>query len=231
MIAPRHTIVLGDDHHLMVEALRTALKARHQVVAVAHTASGIIAAVREHRPDLLLLDISLPERNGLDLIPEVRTLSPATRIIMVTMHLDRLLAESSLASGARGFVPKDAGLEELERAIHVVMRGATYVSPRIPATTNRMTLVAAHAALSLLTPRQHEIVKLIAEGHTSLEIAKLLGLSERTVSFHRSNIREKLGVDSTLELMRYAVLLKLDGVAPGAADPAALSRPGRTRGD
>jgi len=228
MIAQRYRIVIGDDHHMMVEALRTALKTKQQVVAVAYTASEILAAVREHQPDVLLLDLSLPERNGLDLIPDVRAAAPQTRIIVVTMHLDRVLAESSLASGASGFVPKDAGLDELERAINVVMRGATFISPRVPASTNRVTLLAAHAALALLTPRQHEIVKMIAEGHTSQEIAKLLGLSERTVSFHRTNIREKLGVDSTLDLMRYAVLLQLDGPLDGETDPTGLNRRSRT---
>jgi DNA-binding NarL/FixJ family response regulator len=225
VIEPRITIVLGDDHHLMVEALRTSLNAKHQVVAVAHTASKILAAVSEHRPDLLLLDLSLPERNGLDIIPDVRSLAPATRILVVTMHLDRLLADTSLAAGASGFLPKDAGLEELEQAIQVVMAGATFISPRIPPSTKRMALLAAHAALAQLTPRQHEIIKLIAAGLTSQEIASRLGLSERTVSFHRSNIREKLGVDSTLGLMRYAVLLQLERIDAGPSESRTPNRP------
>lgn len=230
----RLTIVLGDDHHLVVEALRSALKGKHQIVAVAHTASTILEAVRAHQPDLLLLDLSLPEKNGLEIIPEVRRAAPLTRIIIVTMHLDRVLADQSLAAGAMGFVPKDAGLEELDKAIHAVMRGVTFISPQVPAISNRVTLMAAHAALALLTPRQHEIVKLIAEGRTSAEIAKRLSLSEHTVAFHRRNIREKLGVDTTMGLMRYAVLLRLDGPegVPGSDnDPTGLNRPGRTPED
>ena len=224
----RLRIVLGDDHHLVAEALRSALKAKHTVVAVAHTADEIIAAVREHQPDLLLLDLSLPERNGLEIIPDVRRAAPLTRIIVVTMHLDRVLSDSCLAAGAMAFVPKDAGLEELERAIHVVMRGATFVSTRVPATTNRVTLLAAHAALALLTPRQHEIVRLIAEGRTSPEISRKLSISESTVAYHRGNIRAKLGVDSVMGLMRYAVLLQLDGPEGAAGDPTGLNRPART---
>jgi two-component system nitrate/nitrite response regulator NarL len=226
-MAIRHRIILGDDHHLMVEALRTALKSKHDIVAVAHTATEIVAAVAEHKPDLLLLDLSLPERNGLDIIPDIKRLSPDTRIIVVTMHLDRVLADSALTAGAAGFVPKDAGLEELQRAIHVVMRGATFVSPRVPATSTRMSLMAAHAALAQLTPRQHAIVRMIAEGQTSQEIAQALQISESTVAFHRSNIRAKLGVDSTMDLMRYAVLLQLDGPEAALADPTGLSRRGR----
>ena len=208
----RTTIVLGDDHHLMVEALRSALNMNHHVVAVAYTATEIVAAVRDHRPDILLLDLSLPERNGLELITELRALSPGTHIIVVTMHLDRLLADRALALGASGFLPKDAGLEELEQTIRVVMRGETVISPRVPTSTNRVALMAAHAALAQLTPRQHEVITWIAKGLTSQEIATRLGLSERTIAFHRANIREKLGVDSTLELLRYAVLLQLDQV-------------------
>lgn len=219
MTDPHYTIVLGDDHHLMVEALQTALNKTHRVVAVAYTAAEILTAVRAHQPDVLLLDLSLPERNGLELIPEVRTLSPGTRIIIVTMHLDRLLADRALAEGASGFLPKDAGLEELEHTIDVVMSGATAISPRVPASTNRVTLMAAHAALAQLTPRQHEIIKLIAEGRTSQDIAAGLGLSERTIAFHRANIRAKLGVDSTLGLMRYTLLLQLDRVDASDAPP------------
>lgn len=210
MNAPRTRIVLGDDHQLMVQAMRSALAAKHDIVAVAHTAGTILEAVRAHQPDVLLLDLSLPERNGLEVIPDVRDLSPGTRIIVVTMHLDRVLAESCLTAGAVGFVPKDAGLDELDRAITTVMEGREFVSSRVPPSSNRVAIRAAHAALSQLTPRQHEIVKLIAEGLTSVEIGKRLGLSERTVAFHRTNIRTKLGVDSERGLIRYAILVQLD---------------------
>jgi len=226
MTAPRLRLVLGDDHHLMVEALRAALARKHQVVAVAHTADRIVEAVAAHRPDLLLLDLSLPERNGLEVIPEVLAVSPVTRIIIVTMHLDRVLAETSIQAGACGFVPKDAGLAELNRAIEAAMRGEVFMSTRVPNSTNRVSMRAAHAALAQLTPRQHEIIRLIADGVTSPEIAKRLGLSESTISFHRTNIRARLGVDSERGLMRYALMLRLNeagGIAP-------LTQRGRPRG-
>jgi DNA-binding NarL/FixJ family response regulator len=231
MTADKLRIVLGDDHHLVVEALRSTLKRRYEIVAVAHNAADILQAVEEHQPDLLLLDLSLPERNGLEIIPDVRRIAPNTRTIVVTMHLDRVLAESSLTAGAMGFVPKDAGLKELEKAIHSVMRGANFISPSVPMKTSRVSLLAAHAALALLTPRQHEIVKLIAEGRTSPEIATQLSLSESTVAFHRGNIREKLGVDSVMGLMRYAVLLQLDNTDAGSGDPTGLTRPERKLSD
>lgn len=211
MTASRPRLVLGDDHHLMVEALRTALAVKYDVLAVAYTADEILAAVEAHRPDLLLLDLSLPGRNGLELIPELIERSPATRIIVVTMHLDRVIAESSLRKGAQGFVPKDAGLEELDRAIQSVLCGESYISTRVPSSSNRVAMDATHAALAALTPRQHEIIRFVADGLTSTEIAKRLGLSERTVAFHRTNIRTKLGIDSDGGLLRYALMLGLHG--------------------
>ena len=224
MTPSRLRLVIGDDHHLLAEALRAALSKKHEVCAVAYTAATILTTVTTHRPDVLLLDLSLPERNGLELLSDLRAAAPATRIIIVTMHVDRVLAETTLNAGAMGFVPKDAGLAELDRAIAAVMDGETFISTRVPNSTNRVSLRAAHAALALLTPRQQEIVRMIADGLTSVEIAKQLGLSISTVAFHRTNIRSKLGVDSASDLLRYALLTQVD------YHPVALSRRGRTRG-
>lgn len=224
MTPPRLRLVIGDDHHLLAEALRAALAKKHEVCAVAYTAESILAAVTTHQPDVLLLDLSLPERNGLELLPDLRVAAPSTRIIIVTMHVDRVLAETTLNAGAMAFVPKDAGLAELDRAIASVMEGETFISTRVPNSTNRVSLRAAHAALALLTPRQQEIVRLIADGLTSVEIAKQLGLSISTLAFHRKNIRSKLGVDSARGLMRYALITQVD------YEPDARSRRGRTRG-
>jgi two-component system nitrate/nitrite response regulator NarL len=198
---------------------------------VAHNAADIVTAVAQHQPDLLLLDLSLPEKSGLDILPDVRRAAPSMRVIVVTMHLDRVLADAALAAGASGFVPKDAGLEELERAINVVMRGASFISTRVPASSDKVSALGAQTALAQLTPRQHEIVRLIAEGIPSQEIAERLGISERTITYHRSNIREKLGVDSTAGLMRYAVLLRLDGEDGSSTAPNAVNRRERTPED
>jgi DNA-binding NarL/FixJ family response regulator len=102
-------------------------------------------------------------------------------------------------------------LEELDRAIQTVWRGESYISTRVPPSTNRVAMDATHAALAALTPRQHEIIRMVADGLTSTEIAKRLGLSERTVAFHRTNIRAKLGIESDGGLLRYALLLRLNG--------------------
>ena len=205
----RARLIIADDHHLVVEALRSALSTRYDIVAVAYDATEVLAAVATTPADCLLLDLSLPGQNGLELLPHVQRISPALPVIVVTMHLDRAVAETAMQAGARGFVPKDSGLEELEEAITTVLAGGLHLSPRLPPTTNRMALRAAHAGLAQLTPRQHEIVRLIAEGRTSPEIARWLGLSTRTVAFHRSNIRTKLGIDSERGLLRFALLTRM----------------------
>ncbi|MDH5235081.1 MAG: response regulator transcription factor [Gemmatimonadota bacterium] len=205
----RPRLIIADDHHLMVEALRTALSADYDVVAVAYDADEVLEKVASIDADCLLLDLSLPGQNGLELLPHVQRLAPELPVIVVTMHLDRAVADTAMQGGARGFVPKDSGLEELEEAIATVLAGGLHVSPRLPPNSNRTALRAAHAGLAQLTPRQHEIVRLIAEGRTSPEIAKWLGLSQRTIAFHRTNIREKLGIDSERGLLRFALLTRM----------------------
>ena len=205
----RPRLIICDDHHLMVEALRSALSTAYDVVAVAYDANEVLAAVANTPADCLLLDLSLPGQNGLELLPRMQRIAPDLPVIVVTMHLDRAVAETAMQAGARGFVPKDSGLEELEVAIATVLDGGIHLSPRLPPSTNRMALRAAHAGLAQLTPRQHEIVRLIAEGRTSPEIAKWLGLSQRTVAFHRTNIRTKLGIDSERGLLRFALLTRM----------------------
>lgn len=220
MTRPR--LIIADDHHLMVEALRSALGANYEIAAVAYDANEVLSTVARTRADCLLLDLSLPGQNGLELLPVIEKIAPDLPVIVVTMHLDRAVAETAMQAGARGFVPKDSGLEELEAAITTVLEGGVHISPRLPAVTNRIALRAAHAGLAQLTPRQHEIVRLIAEGRTSPEIAKWLGLSQRTVAFHRTNIRTKLGIDSERGLLRFALLTRMsdDGAADGETDAA-----------
>lgn len=206
-IRPR--LIIADDHHLMVEALRSALSEDYEIVAVAYDAGEVLDRVATIAADCLLLDLSLPGQNGLELLPHIQRIAPALPVIVVTMHLDRAVADTAMQGGARGFVPKDSGLEELEDAITTVLGGGVHFSPRLPQTSNRTALRAAHAGLAQLTPRQHEIVRLIAEGRTSPEIAKWLGLSQRTVAFHRTNIRTKLGIDSERGLLRFALLTRM----------------------
>ncbi len=219
----RPRLILADDHHLLVESLRSTLSKRFTVAAVAYDGDALLGLLPTTEAECLLLDLSLPGRNGLELIPAVRRLRPALKILIVTMHLDRSLADAAMQTGANGFVPKDSGLEELETAITAVLAGQRYLSPRLPPHTQSVGLAASHPAFSKLTPRQQEIVQLIGDGKTTADIASILGLSQRTVGFHRTNIRKTLGIDSELGLARQAVLFRMGqgaGSGDGSASPA-----------
>jgi DNA-binding NarL/FixJ family response regulator len=151
----------------------------------------------------------MPERNGIELIPDIRAMRPALRILIVTMHLDRVLADTVMHAGANGFIPKDSGLEELEEAIDAVLAGKRYVSPRVPAITWSAGLGADNPVLATLTPRQRDILGMIADGKSSAEMAAALGVSQPTITFHRANLRRKLGVDTEWGLVRFAILMQV----------------------
>ncbi len=170
------------------------------VVGIVRDGGEVPAAVSRLRPDVLLLDLSLPNRSGMDLIPELRTLAPAMHILVVTMHLDALLADAAIRLGAHGFIPKDSGIEELRTAIAAVQGGGTYLSSRVS---------VVRPGLAHLTPRQQVILRLIGEGTSTETIARTLGVSVHTVHFHRRNIHHALALETELDLVRYAVLANL----------------------
>lgn len=202
-------LILADDHHLLVEGLRHLLAARFDVVAVAYDGESLLTTLRRTTADVLLLDLALPGRSGLDLLPDVKALRPEMKVLVVTMHVDRVLADAALTAGADGFVPKDAGIEELEVAINEVLAGRRFVSRLVPKLTHRVSLDAGHLAMARLTPRQHEIVRLIGEGRSTAEIAEALGLQPSTVAFHRHNIRKVLGIAAERGLVRFAILTSI----------------------
>jgi len=216
MSGERPRLVIADDHRLMVEGLQQMLRPRFEVVGVAYAGDALLDLLHRTEADCLLLDLSLPGRNGLEILPDIRKLQPALRVVVLTMHVDRILAEAALAAGAMGFVPKDSAVEELERALGEVLAGRRYLSPRVPKLSHRVGLDAMHASLSRLTPRQQQILALLGQGRTSAEIAAQLGLSENTITFHRQRIRKMLGLSSEWELIHFAILVHLAANAEGA---------------
>jgi DNA-binding NarL/FixJ family response regulator len=207
--AKRPRIILADDHHLLVEGLRQLLSPRFDVVAVVYDGEALLATLRRTSADALLLDLGLPGRSGLDLLPDIRALRPTMKVLVVTMHLDRVLADAAIAGGADGFVPKDAGAEELQVALHEVLAGRRFVSRLVPKSSHRVGLGARHMGLARLTPRQQEIVRMIGEGRSTAEIAAALGLRPSTVAFHRANMRKALGIPTEWGLVRFAILTRV----------------------
>ncbi len=205
----RPRLVIVDDHRLLVQGLQQLLGKRYDVVGVAYSGDELLDLLRRTPADALLLDLSLPGRSGLDLLPEIRALQPDLKVLVVTMHVDRILADASFGAGAAGFVPKDAGMDELQAALDAVLAGKRFLSKRVPPMTHHVGLDAMHASLAKLTPRQQTILRLIGEGKTSAQIGAELGLSEATITFHRQRIRRQLGLASEWELVRHAILVQL----------------------
>ena len=209
-------LIIADDHRMVVQGLEQMLGQRFEVVGVAYAGDELLKLLQRTPADGLLLDLSLPGRSGLDILPEIRTLQPDLKVLVLTMHADRVLAEASLAAGALGFVPKDAGMEELKLALSEVLAGRRYVSPRVPKSSHRVGLDAMHASLARLTERQQAILRLLGEGLSSAEIGDKLGLSENTITFHRKRIRMILGLATEWELTREAILVHLATNGGGA---------------
>jgi DNA-binding NarL/FixJ family response regulator len=208
----RPRIVIAEDHEMFSQGLQAMLRDHCQIVASVRDGLEVVPAVLRHEPDVLLLDLSLPHRTGLDILGDLHQATPALKVLVVTMHVDTVMVDASLRLGASGFVPKDAKVEELREAIDEVMRGRRYVSPRLPKQTwgegpDRL-------GFSELTTRQQEIVRMIGRGMTTDDIAAALGISDYTVHFHRKNIRRKLGLESDFAMLRYAILVQLSDAPP-----------------
>jgi len=208
-MATRPRVLLVDDHHLVAEGLRLSLQLRFDIVGVAHTAADAVSMAAEHRPDAIALDLGLPDRGGLETITDLRAAAPEARILIVSMHTDRALADAALHAGAMGYVPKDAGIPELETALNEVLAGRRFISELLPRRGPSSSLDDTQLGLGRLTPRQQEIVRMIGDGKSTAEIAELLHVSINTVAFHRKRARKALGLDTELGLVRYALLLQV----------------------
>ena len=221
MSGPRPRLIIADDHRLLVQGLQQILGKRYDVVGVAYAGDELLDLLRTTTADCLLLDLSFPGRSGLELLPDVHRIQPDLHVLILTMHVDRILAEASLAAGALGFVPKDSGMEELEAALAEVLAGRRYLSPRVPKSSHRLGLDAVHLSLSRLTPRQQEVLSLLGRGLSSADIAEHFGVSLNTVTWHRSHIRKALGLANEWELARFAILVHLATNDSEASGPAA----------
>jgi two-component system, NarL family, response regulator NreC len=204
--ARRITLVLADDHAVVRTGLRMLLEAvpAHRVLAEAATADDALRYTRAHRPSVLVLDLNMPGRPSLEVIPEIIEAAPHTAIVVLTMQEDPAFARQALQAGALGYVLKEAADEELLQAVRLAADGQTYLNPRLGARLAAEP-PAPTGPPDDLTEREVEVLRLIALGHTNSEIAGQLYLSVRTIESHRAHIQQKIRRTSRADLVQYAL--------------------------
>jgi two-component system, NarL family, response regulator NreC len=213
----RIRILLVDDHAVLRAGLRMLLNAEEDMLVVGEAAntSQAVQAVEELRPDVVLMDISMPDVSGLDIIKDMKQSVPESRILILTMHNDEGYLRKALSSGASGYVLKQAANNELLAAIRVVSQGGTYLLPNHKAilfegeveTEQQAQGESEQAGYNRLSPREKEILRLIAMGYTNRQAAEELYLSEKTIETYKSRLLTKLSMHSRTDLVRYALRL------------------------
>jgi len=195
--------------------MRALLSELPGVEVVAETGDGreALRLVREKKPEIALIDISMPGLNGLEVAARIARERPTTRVIMVSMHGDDESVRRALVAGAAGYLLKNSDRNELEMALRAVARGDTWLSPSL---TKRVVAAYTHGArpagdgpFAVLTPRQREVLQLVAEGHSNKEIASRLNVAPKTVETHRTELMERLGIHGVASLVRYAIQVGL----------------------
>jgi DNA-binding NarL/FixJ family response regulator len=210
---PGLRILIADDHELVRRGLRSLLESQPgwQVVAEAKDGAEAVQKSAALKPDIVILDFAMPQLNGLGAIQEISKVHPAARILMLSMHQSENLIREALDAGARGYVTKSSASWKLVAAVEAVQRGRTYVARTDPLVLDSFQSGADRNAgvapdeQDSLTPRQTEVIRLLAEGRSSKQIAAALGLSVKTAETHRSNILRRLRCHSASELTRYAI--------------------------
>jgi DNA-binding NarL/FixJ family response regulator len=215
----RLRVLIVDDHEIVRRGIRALLEASSAVDIAGEAANGreAIQQVRKLKPDVVLLDIAMPDLNGLETIPKILKVQPKTRILVLTMDDSGKTASDAIAAGAGGLVLKSDAPDDLLRAIEIVSKGEPFISPRVTkmilGTLARNPTTEAPAGE--LTPRENEVLRLLAEGLSSKEAAAVLEISPRTVDAHRATIMHKLNLHSLSELIHFAIrnkIVKVRGV-------------------
>jgi two-component system, NarL family, response regulator NreC len=202
----RIRVVLAEDHMIVRQGLRLVLeKEQIEVLGEASDGQEAVRLIRELQPEIALLDLDMPRLDGLGVVREAVRLSPQTRTIILTRHMEEPYAVEALRIGARGYVLKTQASTDLVAAIRHVARGEVYLSPKISEAVVRAYLSNSDEPTRRLSVRERQVLQLVGEGHSTKEIAGLLGISVKTADTHRTNVMEKLDIHQTAGLVRYAI--------------------------
>jgi DNA-binding NarL/FixJ family response regulator len=202
----RPRVLLADDHALILGAFEKLLSTEYDVIGQVGDGRALVAEAEALRPDVIVLDVSMPVLNGLEAARQIKRTLRDVKLVFVTMNEDADLAAEAFRSGASGYLLKRSAVSELSAAIRAVMQGRSYITPLIAQDlVGSLMHPPTHAPSHELTPRQREVLQLLAEGRSMKEVGRLLNLTPRTVAFHKYRMMEQLKVKSTAELVQYAV--------------------------
>jgi DNA-binding NarL/FixJ family response regulator len=199
-------VLIADDHRMLADAFARVLGDDYEVVGTVADGRELLEKAPDLAPDAILLDVSMPRLNGLDAARQLRELLPNTALVVITMHKDPQVAADARLAGAAGFVTKSAAASELKAALQAVLAGGTYLTPLVPhdRVEQLMHRVVVREG-SRLTPRQREVLQLLAEGKSMKQVGSELGLSTRTVQHHKYKIMKEQGIDTNAGLLQLAI--------------------------
>ena len=198
-------ILLGDDHPLFAEAIQPHLAAQYEIVGIVSDGRTLVEAAIRLKPDLILLDISMPLLSGIEAARRIKAEVPKAKLLFFTMHSEPSYLQGAFEAGAAGYLLKSAARPELLTAVCKVLKGQTYISSELSGHRSRLPDQGQPVKPQALTSREEEVLKLVANGLSSKQIASVLNVSVKTISFHRENIKHKLGIKTIAELTRFAM--------------------------
>lgn len=203
----RPRVLLADDHRIVTEGLKGMLEPEFELVGIVEDGRALIAAAVELRPDVIVVDISMPLLNGIDAVRQIREVNEEIKVVFLTMHPDVTYAVSAFEAGASGYVLKHSAPTELAAAIWSALHGKTFITPLLEGEFMQQSKARSTERddSTRLTSRQREIVQMLAEGKSAKEIAQMLNISSRTVEFHKYRIMRDLGLKNSADLVHYAV--------------------------
>jgi DNA-binding NarL/FixJ family response regulator len=199
------TVILADDHTLVLEGFRRLLETHCELLATVGDGQALLQTVAQHRPDIVILDISMPVMNGIEAARALKSKYPALKLVFVTMHADPAYIRAAFQAGASGYILKQSLGDELPQALHTVLQGQIYVTPLIAKDVVDGMLHNDTRPLVELTARQQEVLQLIVDGLSAKDIAAKLSISHRTVEFHKAQLMQQLDLHSTVELIKFAL--------------------------